>query len=612
MAVILPSWAAARAPPSLAGARLTIAGESRLQPPEAGRNYAAVLLPPPLGEGDCLREVFPPFASGSGDVLRFCPPAADAFPPLRMRDEARAATAAQQARVASSRADVLISGALDAALRARDTTAKATVEGEGGAAIEAVGADGSDDASEACSAPATAGNKRSREESREVVATTGEGVCCTQTARHLRESVVRRKADANVSCDGRAVSLLCAALRVDSPAAAPPGAGAAASVVGGRRTLPRFSDAEVAGARATAQKQLNCFAPAATCAHCLCEHADKTAYSAFSARLSMLMLLPRHPSAPAPVPAVATTPQQPPASLADAVKAWTDVRRGCEQRSAVLGDYAQGELECNAHWKLRIRTQGLLRRICTASVESRYVRCRNAAAHAAAALLLDDFGGLAPEYYVKGSAEAAAAASRAAAAEAVVAAAAVPSSVVDTAPSQSCDNTSLAVSSGSLHPPAGRALELPAPTAVTKRAAKPALAASAARATAVRDFFAHVAACVRHGVVEGGADAAARAAGVATMPAAAASTAAAPSEAMGHDHSNGGDSWSVAWKRADAAAFLGAVAGLLESSLRCLGAADAAMKPFEAALLVRLKMGNRKKTVLGALRGDVHGAGAPL
>lgn len=144
---------------------------------------------------------------------------------------------------------------------------------------------------------------------------------------------------------------------------------------------------------------------------------------------------------------------------------------------------------------------------------------------------------------------------------------------------------------------------MPDSTANATRAVKPVLAASVARASAVRDFFAHVAARVRHGVVEGGADAAARAAGGAAIPGAAV----APVQPTGYGHGYGGDFGAAVEKRADADAFLGAVAGLLESGLRCIGAADAAMRPFEAVLLVRLTLVDRTKVALEPCEGACMG-----
>lgn len=555
VAVILPSRAAARAPQSLAGARLVIAGKSSLLPPDAGRDYSYGVGPAASPSEEGLLEVFPPLGPACG-APRFFPPNADSFAPLRMRDEARVARAAQQARVDAAGADVVMKGAVDAAKQecksALPVAATASQEDSVADAADATGSFFGDSA-QVGAAAASAGAKRPRESGAEeggrgVAREEGpvEGGAATDAPKapvwRLPETGSHRLAFAQLDCDTRAVALLRAALEPGSAA------NVAAAAAGKIQLSSRFSAAETARALAIAQKQLKTLlAPAATCARCLCE----------------------------PTPASAPAVRLPaPASLADAVKAWASVRqRGRSQGPITLGPYTQGTFECDSHWRLRIRTEGLLRHVSTASVEKRFGHSFNAAEHAAAALLLDDYGGLSPEFYVKGSAEAAAAAARAEAATSSTAASpAAVSSASAPSPAASGGGAAAAASEEpGASPPSARV-----PAAKTKRAAKTTLTASESRVAALNHFFAHVASRVHEGVLQGGSVAAPRAGGgCPPLP--------APAAAIIPSWST----WTAPQQRADADAFLAAVAGLLEAGLHSVEEANKVLKPAEAALLVR-------------------------
>lgn len=599
VALLLPSRAAARGPPSLEGARMTIAGSALVQRPQGGRDYSTdpCVLPAPLapqaagirGRAEASAGVAATVVlevSGYAD-LRIQPPSH--FEPGRMSDEALAARSAHRAQ----RAGALAEGVdLESLGMMGEASAAAAGEGVGGDATGAGAAiapsgglagvkrardaasdddgdgEGADPADTLIPAPPSAAS-----------ATAAQSAVRTYASLYDKwEAQARRLAAAVLSCDKTACDLLRSAL-------APPSVAAATPTANSTTTAPaRFSDAEVAHALAVAGKQLKFEAPSATCAHCLVQLDNDKEDAARMKDHAVVSVF--HPK-PAPEPEV---PRVRPVCLADAVSLWKSLRKKIDPRSPALGDFALGPRECTRHWEVRLRAQGILRRVTTGKIETRYEGADHGE-HAesiriAAALLLEEFGGLSPEYFVKGSAEAAAAA------EKIAARTLKPSANIGAAASEvaaeRCGAGTERCGAGTEASVATAAVAMsaPKPSAKAKGKAKSAASLTLARAAAVRDFFAHVCSRVQEGVLPGSARAAAT--GVTVAPVATAAAAAATSTAVVPspiEMSCFMPWWTAAERDADSAAFLADVASLLETGLRQMARAREELQP--SALQVR-------------------------
>ena len=373
------------------------------------------------------------------------------------------------------------------------------------------------------------------------------------------------------ACDETAVRNLRAAFEGSAGAAAiaaPPAAPAVPA---------RFSASQIARARTTAQKQLKFDVPDSTCSYC--EYAAKDT--------------PLEPSDVGPAPAFTARPS----SAAEAFALWESANRYChdDPRSLALGEYAQRPRECTMHWRVRTRTDCVLRRFNISRVESR--RTGNDT-RAAIALIMEEFGCLPPEFFVKGSPEAAAAGVRflafagANASNARSSSAGKSARETTTARGKAAESADVELEAADLShaevasasvttssateaplPASGAPLLAPAPpppskVQVKKSAASKGLNPSEARAVAVKDFLAYVKDRAREGIVVGAARHASSAASAADV--------AAPSAAL-----PGGAAASAAAADAPAAA--------------AAPAAASAASGFAAAMHPHLAFGGAKR-----------------